>query len=169
MPANQSEKEAQPAAPPLMPVNQSEAEAQPAAPLVPVVPNKTTVPTPLPAVPLQKEFLVSTSTDDAPKAPDLTKCVDPMKVVQKYKAYFRIESQRYQEGIRPKPPTFKATMPATWLESFLSSGCYKNPSGEKWSYEEIDDEELFKMYLSRCKTTEPKRHRLSCGSLSFLG
>jgi len=140
-----------------VPANQSEKEALPPAPMVPVIPNKTTVPTPLPALPLQKEFLVSTSTDDAPKAPDLTKCEDPMKVVQKYKAYFRIQNQRYQEGMRPKPPTFKATMPATWLESFLSSGCYKKPIGEKWSYDAKDDEELFKMYLSRCKTTEPKR------------
>ena len=33
----------------------------------------------------------------------------------------------------------------------------KKPSGEKWSYAEIDDDELFTMYLSRCKTTDPKR------------
>ena len=80
-----------------------------------------------------------------------------MKVVQKYKAYFRIQNQRYQEGMRTRPPSFKASIPAIWLESFLSSGAYKKPSGEKWSYEEIDDEELFTMCLSRCKTTEPKR------------
>ena len=125
--------------------------------MVPVVLEKTTVPTPLPAVPLQKELLVSASIDDAPKAPDLTKCEDPMKVVQKYKAYFRIQNQRYQEGMRTRSPTFKATIPPIWLESFLTSGCYKKPSGEKWSYAKIDDEELFTIYLSRCKTTEPKR------------
>ena len=106
MPVSETETELQPATP-LVPANQSEKEVLPPAPMVPVVPIKTTVPTPLPAVPLQKELLVSTSTDDAPKAPDLTKCENPMKVVQKYKAYFRIQNQRYQEGMRPKPPPSK--------------------------------------------------------------
>ena len=137
-----SETELQPAAPPV-PVIHSETEVPPAAPLVPVVPTKTTVPTPLPAVPMQKAMLVSTTTNDAPKTSGVAKCDDPLRVVQKYKAYFRIESQKYQEGLRPKPPTFKATMPATWLESFLISGSYKKPTGETWTYEKIDDEELF--------------------------
>ena len=74
-------------------------------------------------------MLVSTTTNDAPKTPDLTDCDDPLRSVQKYKAYFWIEIQRYQEGLRPKPPTFKATISAIWLESFLLSGCYKNPTG----------------------------------------
>ena len=74
---------------------------------MPVVPTKTTVPTLLPDVPFQKEMLVSTTTNDAPKTPDVTKCDDPLKVVQRYKAYFRIESQRYQEGLRPKTPPSK--------------------------------------------------------------
>ena len=113
-PVLQSEAELPPATP-LVPASQSETEAQPAAPLVLVVPTKTTVPTPLPAVPMQKEMLVSTTTNEAPKTPDVTKCDDPLKVVHKYKAYFRIESQRYQEGLRPKPSTFKATMPEKWL------------------------------------------------------
>ena len=71
-----------------------EADVPPPAASVPVVLDKTTVPTPLPAVPLQKELLVSATIDDAPKAPDLTKCGDPMKVVQKYKSYFRVQDQR---------------------------------------------------------------------------
>ena len=82
-PVLQSEAELPPATP-LVPASQSETEAQPAAPLVPFVPIKTTVPTSLPAVPLQKEMLVSTTTNDAPKAPDVTKCDDPLKVVHKY-------------------------------------------------------------------------------------
>ena len=102
-------------------------------------------------------MLVNASVDDTPKAPDLTMCEDPMKVVQNYKAYSRIQNQRYLEGMRTRPPSFKATIPAIWLEAFPSSGAYKKPSGENWSYEDIDDDELFAMYLSRCRTTEPKR------------
>ena len=93
VPVSQTETELPPATP-MVPADQTEEEAPPPAPMVPVVPIKTTIPTPLPAVPLQKELLVSTPTDDAPKAPDITKCEDPMKVVQKYKAYFRIQNQR---------------------------------------------------------------------------
>ena len=80
--------------------------------MVPVVPNETPVPTPLLPVPMQKAIIVSTTTNDAPKTPDLTDCDDPLRSVQKYKAYFRIEIQRYQEGLRPKPPKFKATISA---------------------------------------------------------
>ena len=158
---------------PLVPVVHCETEVPPPAPLVPVVHRETEVPAPAPlvtvvqiettvttlppSVPLQKEMLVSTTTNDAPKTPDLTACADPLRTVQKYKAYFRIEIQRFREGLRPKPPTFEATISAVWLEPFLLGGCYKKATGEKWTYEEIDDEELFKMYLSRCKKREPKR------------
>ena len=92
------------------PVVHSETEVPTAAPLVPVVHNDTQVPAPLLPVPMQKEMLVSTTTNEAPKTPDLTDCDDPLRSVQKYKAYFRIEIQRYQEGLRRKPPTFKATI-----------------------------------------------------------
>ena len=62
---------------------------------IPVVQNETAVPAPLLAVPMQKDMLVSTTTNDAPKTPYLTDCDDPLRSVQKYKAYFRIQIQRY--------------------------------------------------------------------------
>ena len=63
---------------------------KPAVEDIPVVHNETAVPAPLLAVPMQKEILVSTTTNDAPKTPDLTDFDDPLRSVQKYKAYFLI-------------------------------------------------------------------------------
>ena len=40
---------------------------------------------------MQKEILVSTTTKEAPKTLDLTDCDDPLRSVQKYEAYFRIQ------------------------------------------------------------------------------
>ena len=73
-------------------------------------------------MPLQKEMLINTAVDDAPKTPALTDCADPLVPVQKYKAYQRIELQRYYAGQRPPPPTLKATIRSDWLESFFLSG-----------------------------------------------
>ena len=39
----------------------------------------------------------------------------------------------------------------------MLSGCHKKPDGSKWKFDEIDDEELFRMYESRRKKVEPKR------------
>ena len=80
---------------------------------------------------MQKETLVSPTTNDVPNTPDLTDCDDPLRSVQKNKTYFQVQIQRYLEGLRPKPSTFKAIISAIWLESFLLSGCCKKPTGEK--------------------------------------
>ena len=93
-------------------------------------------------------MLVNTSVDDAPKTPALTDCVDPLVPIQKYKAYYRAELQRYNAGQRQPPLTFKATIYSTWLEGHLQSGCYKKSDGSKWTFEGIDDAELFRMYES---------------------
>ena len=100
---------------------------------------------------MQKELLVNTFIDDAPKTPALTECADPLVTVQKCKAYQRVELQRYYAGQSPPPLTFKATIRSDWLENFLLSGCHKKPDGSKWTFEEIDDAELFRMYESRRK------------------
>lgn len=83
------------------------------------------------AVHLQKEIIVSTTTDDAPRTPDLTGCDDPLGPVQRYKASYHVEQQRYREGQRHKPPTSKEAMPTTRLESYLMTGCCKKSFGEK--------------------------------------
>ena len=65
-----------------------EADANPAPiiePIETVAP--VTQPQAVPPVPMQKELLVNTSVDDAPKTPALTDCVDPLVPIQKYKAY----------------------------------------------------------------------------------
>ena len=126
-------------------------------PIAAVGDNAATPPVQQKPVALQKELLVNTAVDDAPKTPALTDCPDPLVPVQKYKAYFRVESQRYKSGQRPPPLTFKATMQTEWLESYLLSGCHKKADGSKWTFEEIDDEQLFIMYESRRKKVEPKR------------
>lgn len=123
----------------------------------PTIHNETAELTRPQAVPLQKEMLGSTTTENSSKMPDLTDCIDPLRPVQKYKAYFHVEYQRYKEGQRPMPPNFKATMSTTWIENYLMSGLQNKPSVEKWKYEEIDDEELFNMYMYRYKKKEPKR------------
>ena len=72
-------------------------EVPPAAPMMPVVHNETaetSVPTPFLPVPMKEDMLVSTTTNDAPKTPGFTDCDDPLRSVQKYKAYFRVEIQR---------------------------------------------------------------------------
>lgn len=95
----------------------------------PTVHNETVVLTHPQAVPLQKGMIVSTTTYDAPKSPDLTDYGDPLGPVQTYNSYYRVKQKRYQEGQRPKPPTFKEKMSTTWPQSYPMSGCYKNPSG----------------------------------------
>ena len=37
------------------------------------------------------------------------------------------------------------------------SGCHKKPDGSKWTFEEIDDAELFCKYESRRRSVDPKR------------
>ena len=37
------------------------------------------------------------------------------------------------------------------------SGCHKKPDGSKWTFGEIDDAELFRMYESRRRKVDPKR------------
>lgn len=49
------------------------------------------------------------------------------------------------------------TILATWLESYLISGFYRKPSGQKWIFEDFDDGELFKTSLSRCEKKGSKR------------
>ena len=39
----------------------------------------------------------------------------------------------------------------------MTSGCHKTPDGSLWTFEEIDDAELFRMYESRRRLVEPKR------------
>lgn len=106
---------------------------------------------------LQKELLVNTSTNDAPKAPDLTDCPDSLPPVTKYKACHRVEQQSYLYGQRTPPSTFKATISPTWLERYLVCGFYKKPDGFKWTFYEIDNDALFAMYETRRKKVDPKR------------
>lgn len=68
-----------------------------------------------------------------------------------------MQFQRYKEGLRTIPPTFKMTINTEWLESYLMSGCDKKDDGSKWTYEDIRDEELFRMDKSRCKKQGAKR------------
>ena len=56
--------------------------------------NEATTPVPQQQVALQKELLVNTAVEDAPKTPALTDCADPLVPVQNYKAYHRVELQR---------------------------------------------------------------------------
>ena len=91
-----------------------EADANPA----PIIERIETVapvtkPQAVPPVPMQKELLVNTSVDDAPKTPAVTDCVDPLVPIQKYKAYYRAELQRYNAGQRPLPSTPFATIEYT--------------------------------------------------------
>ena len=95
--------------------------------------------------------------DDAPKTRAITTYSDTLVPVQKYKTYHLVALQQYNAGQRPPPLTFKATIPTEWLESFLLSGCHKKPDGSKWTFEEIDDAELFRMYESRRRKADPKR------------
>lgn len=96
-------------------------------------------------MPLRKELLVSTSTDDAPKTPALTDFPNRLVYVQKYDSYHRVEQQRYNDGQRPPPPSFKLKISPTWLESYFVSGCQKEPDGSKWKFDEINDKALFAM------------------------
>ena len=106
---------------------------------------------------MQKELLVNTAIYDAPKTRAMKAYPDTLVPVQKYKVYHRVALQQYNAGQRPPPLTFKATIPTEWLESFLMSGCHKKSDGYKWTFEEIDDAELFRMYESRRRKVDPKR------------
>lgn len=83
-----------------------------------------------------------------PKTRAQTDFPDPLVLFHKYKAYHQVKKQRYNEGQRPSPHTFRATIPSTWLKSYLSVGCYKKADGSKWSFDEINDETLFGLYCS---------------------
>lgn len=76
----------------------------------PTVHKETTAPVVRKQVPLQKELMVNTFTDDVPKTPALTNCNNPLIPVQIFKTYFRVESQWYQDGQRLPPPRFRATI-----------------------------------------------------------
>lgn len=43
--------------------------------------------------------------------------------------------------------TFKMKISTTCLESYFMSGCYKRKSGGKWTFEEIDGEELYVLVM----------------------
>lgn len=77
--------------------------------------------------------------------------------MQNYKAYLRVEKQRYVEGQRPSPSILKAIIPTEWLERYLLSGFYKKQNGQNWTYEKKDDEEFFLMYKSQKMTRDLKR------------
>lgn len=49
-------------------------------------------------------FLI-TQTDEALRTPDPTNCEDPLHPIQIYKAYYRVQQQRYKEGPRLILPT----------------------------------------------------------------
>ena len=60
---------------------------------------------------MQKELLVNTAIDDAPKTRAMTTYPDTLVPVQKYHAYHRVALQQYNAGQRSPPLTFKATIP----------------------------------------------------------
>lgn len=114
----------------------------------PNVHNETDVPPPPPTVyngkrvprrsqsaPLQNKMLLSTQIDDAPKTASLTDFEDPLRPVQVHQAYYRVQFQRYKEGLRSISPTFKMTINTKWFESYLMFGCYKKYDGSKGTYE----------------------------------
>lgn len=110
-------------------------------------------------MPLQKELVVNTTTDEDPKTPALTDQDDSLLPLQTYKTCQIFEHRRHIAGQRPLPLTIKATMSAEWLKSYLASDCYKKTDSMKRSFEEIDDEELFRVYMpgmSRRKKNDPK-------------
>lgn len=84
-------------------------------------------------------------------------CDDPLLPVQTYKTHQRVEQHRYIAYLRPPPPKIKAAISTEWLETYLVGGCYKSADGIKWSFGEIEDDEIFRMYMSRSKKNKPQR------------
>lgn len=102
-------------------------------------------------------MLVSAQRDEYPKTSALINCDDPLRPVQTYKAYYRVQQQRYEKGLRPISPTSNMKIKTKWLESYLARGCHKKPNIIKWTHEEIDDEEISCMYMARCLNKDLKR------------
>lgn len=49
------------------------------------------------------------------------------------------------------------TINTEWLERYLKSACHKVTDGTKWTYEEIKNEELFRIYTEKCHKKDTKR------------